>query len=199
METVPADPLLPSLDHFGSLFTACAVKWGGSEVKHLDHGDHPGLCAWIVVLGDFKAGEFILPHLRLKIPLSSGDLLIVNARSLLHGTGPYTGNRFVITGFIDYNTALHAGIDEDMFWNYNITDQQYTAWLKDRIASQIAAAEAKEAAEAAKVAAAISIIEAGGMGSVKDDKGRRRSARHGPIQTALPIHPGFDILHAMGH
>lgn len=106
-----------------------AFKQGGSEIQHLDFGDFQNLLAIIIVLGDFNGGDFKLPQAKVSIPLPSGTVLMVAARDLIHSTGPFEGNRLVITGFIDKNTALHAGIREPEF--KQLSFEEYKIWLRD--------------------------------------------------------------------
>lgn len=103
-------------------------------MPHVDFGDGWENWAIIITTGNYPRGEFLLPHLRLKIPLQGCDVLLINARKLVHCTNTFDGHRFVITGFIDYNTALHAGIKEEKFWTLN--DEEFLVWIKDRIAAE---------------------------------------------------------------
>lgn len=166
------DPDLPSLSKLGPLLNVFAMRYGGSEVSHLDLGDAMDLYALVVVLGDFEAGDFLLPHLRLRIPLPRRSVLLVSARKLVHHTADWTGKRFVITGFVDYNTALHAGIKEDEFWD--LEGEELVKWLRARVDTQLQKVRAKEAEKAAKEAAKEAAVRATAEGA---PSGLRRSTR----------------------
>ncbi|KAG9041304.1 hypothetical protein FS837_012424 [Tulasnella sp. UAMH 9824] len=125
------DPPFKHLRSLGPLFSVFAMKYGGSEISHLDLGDVPGLYAIIVVLDDFQGGDFCLPHLGYCIPLHRRSVLLVDARWLVHSTGSWTGFRFVITGFIDYNTAFHAGIKTAEF--FELSDEEFELWMEGRV------------------------------------------------------------------
>ncbi|KAG8925824.1 hypothetical protein FRC01_009637 [Tulasnella sp. 417] len=125
------NPPFKHLRSLGPLFNVFAMKYGGSEISHLDLGDVPGLYAIIVVLDNFQGGDFCLPHLGYRIPLHRRSVLLVDARRLVHSTAPWTGFRFVITGFIDYNTALHAGIKTEEFFDFD--DKEFTSWTQGRV------------------------------------------------------------------
>ena len=51
----------------------------------------------ILFLGDFDGGEFCLgPPVNKKIPVKSGDIMLVNSAFIFHKAAIYTGTRFSI-------------------------------------------------------------------------------------------------------
>ncbi|KIO20090.1 hypothetical protein M407DRAFT_30247 [Tulasnella calospora MUT 4182] len=53
------NPPLKHIQKLGPLFKVFAMKYGSSEISHLDLGDVPSLYAIILVLDDFEGGDFV--------------------------------------------------------------------------------------------------------------------------------------------
>ncbi|KIO16688.1 hypothetical protein M407DRAFT_12687 [Tulasnella calospora MUT 4182] len=132
---VDYDPLLPDID-LGPAFVTTAFKKGGSLNNHGDP-DHKKTWAVIVLGGDYTGGaKFCLPHLQKRVHLPPGSILIVKESTLIHSTSPFFGDRYLITGFINWNLAAAAGIDHDEFWS--MTDEEYDTWVRKILEPKVA-------------------------------------------------------------
>lgn len=129
------DPLLPHQRCIGPLFNVFAFKFGSSEIPHVDQGDSWQTYAIVYTAGDFTGGEFVAATIDFHIPIPGGSILLVNARKLIHKTAPFDGTRFVVTGFIDFLTAKHAGVMHHKFMD--LDDEAFTIWLEDRVKCQL--------------------------------------------------------------
>lgn len=131
------------------LFNVGAFRWGVGHFAHLD-GDPSQLYAFLLTLERFTEGRFCLPHVKLAIPFGPFTVILVQAAKLVHFTEQVKGVRFIFTGFIDYNTALQAGIGVKEF--LELSDEEFLVWIKQRIKVQWAKEQAMEQARTVKLA-----------------------------------------------
>ncbi|KIO27733.1 hypothetical protein M407DRAFT_23045 [Tulasnella calospora MUT 4182] len=134
MALVDNDPLLPDID-LGPAFVTAAFKKGGCLNNHGDP-DHKRTWAVVITGGDYTGGEFCLPHMQKRVHLPPGSILIVKASTLVHSTSLFLGDRYVVTGFIDWNLASAAGIDTAEFWS--LSDEEYDEWVGKRLEPKVA-------------------------------------------------------------
>lgn len=114
-------------------------------------GDPAELYAFLFVAQRFKGGRFCLPHVKPAIPFGPFTVILVLAGKLVHFTEEFKGSRFIFTGFIDYNTALQAGIRCEEF--LKLSDEDFLVWIKERVEVQWAKELAMVEARAVKLAA----------------------------------------------
>lgn len=121
---------IPDNISFSNCFTTFAFKKGGSEVLHIDPDANRLLCV-IVVIADpddpFVGADFCLSSLGWRIPVGHRDILLVSTADLPHFTAPWTGGRYVLTGFVDLLLALHGGWDSAMIDVKS--DSEYLNWV----------------------------------------------------------------------
>ncbi|KAG8939457.1 hypothetical protein FRC04_006572 [Tulasnella sp. 424] len=142
-----SDPLTPNLK-WGPLFNVAALRWGAGSVAHLDF-DPAELYAFLLADMKFTGGRFCLPHAELAIPFGPYTVILVQAGKLVHFTEEFQGLRFIFTGFIDYNTAIQAGIHCKEF--LELSDDAFMVWIKARVEAQWAKERAMEDARAKKL------------------------------------------------
>ncbi|KAF8315103.1 hypothetical protein F5887DRAFT_907838, partial [Amanita rubescens] len=92
---------------FEGAFTTVAVLEGSSEKIHIDANDH-GI-TWILPLGEWTGGTFVIPQLEMEIDVYPGQLLGFSANILAHYCTPVTsGRRIVITMFTCRNILFDS-------------------------------------------------------------------------------------------
>lgn len=76
--------------------------------NHRDTGDH-GLAA-MIVLGDYPEGEgeLVLPELKIRLAYRPGDVILLQASTLVHFVTPFTGKRLCIVHFMQDKIRLAA-------------------------------------------------------------------------------------------
>ncbi|KAG8942948.1 hypothetical protein FRC04_003290 [Tulasnella sp. 424] len=141
------NPLTPNL-MWAPLFNVAAFRWGVGEFSHLDN-DPKGLYAFLLAAKKFDGGRFCLPHVKLAIPFGPFTVILVLAAKLVHFAEQFEGSRFIFTGFIDYNTAIQAGIGCEEF--LTLSDEEFVVWIKERIEVQWAKERAMEEGRLAKM------------------------------------------------
>jgi hypothetical protein len=106
--------LLPDLHRewpldFGGAFFCLAVARGNSFGIHTDKTDNTKSYAFVIPLGDFIGGDGGLPHMRLLVPLCTGQVMMFAASYIPHYiTNVDSGHRYVITAFTDKFTAIRT-------------------------------------------------------------------------------------------
>ncbi|KAH6871932.1 hypothetical protein BKA70DRAFT_1450522 [Coprinopsis sp. MPI-PUGE-AT-0042] len=103
---------LGKLEHYvnlgGSFFTI-AVKEGSSERLHLDFRDDHRTLSWLVPMGSYTGGDFIVPQLGYRVPVRPGQALACTTRVLAHcGTAVTEGTRIAFTLFSNANILAQS-------------------------------------------------------------------------------------------
>lgn len=124
------------------LFHALAIKFGGSELVHLDLGDWLTFYAMVFAVGDFTGGNLILAEMDRSIPIPPRAAALFNARKMAHHVGHFEGTRLVLTGFIDKATAVHAGIAERKFWD--LEGAPWENWARKRATGYLTLSKIKD-------------------------------------------------------
>ncbi|KAH6910568.1 hypothetical protein BKA70DRAFT_1100231 [Coprinopsis sp. MPI-PUGE-AT-0042] len=108
MSTPPSEILSTTVDLGGSFF-AIAAKEGSSERLHLDFRDDHRTLSWLVPIGSFTGGDFIVPQLGYRVPVRPGQALACTTRVLAHsGSAVSEGTRIAFTLFSDANIMAQS-------------------------------------------------------------------------------------------
>lgn len=134
-------PLLPNID-LGPAFATTVFKKGGSLSNHADP-DHKNTWAIIVCEGDYEGGRFCLPHMQQRLHLPPGSIFTINASTLVHSTSPFSGDRYIITGFIEWNLSSAAGVGKPEF--FTLTDKEYDNWIRTALEPKVIQCRKEEA------------------------------------------------------
>ncbi|VDB85043.1 unnamed protein product [Peniophora sp. CBMAI 1063] len=84
-------------------FLCMAIKFGSSEIWHLDHKDDRRLMAFVVPLGKWEGKAMLcFPQLGMKVDVKHGEIIAFLSNTLVHwSTLPESGERCVLTCFVD--------------------------------------------------------------------------------------------------
>jgi hypothetical protein len=94
---------------FGGAFFCLAVARDNSFGIHTDKTDDPKSYAFVIPLGEFAGGDAGLPHMRTRIPLQTGQVMMFAASYIPHYINTVeSGVRYVITAFTDRFTAVRT-------------------------------------------------------------------------------------------
>ncbi|KAG8943818.1 hypothetical protein FRC04_002512 [Tulasnella sp. 424] len=133
-----SDPLTSNL-MWTPLFNVGELRWSVNDPAHLT-SDPAELYAFLLTTERFEGKRLCFPHIRLAVPFGPFTVILVQARKLVHFSEQTNGSHFIFTGFVDYNTALQAGIRCKEF--LELSDEEFMIWIKERIKVQWAKEEA---------------------------------------------------------
>ncbi|KAJ7575065.1 hypothetical protein C8J56DRAFT_720141, partial [Mycena floridula] len=76
---------------FGPAFGCVAFKYGASEIIHLDFSDDWRYLTWCLPVGEHWEGAFfVIPQLKIRIPIRPGKIYAVLAGVVAHCSTPIT-------------------------------------------------------------------------------------------------------------
>ncbi|KAJ7592586.1 hypothetical protein C8J56DRAFT_1045058 [Mycena floridula] len=95
---------------FGPAFACIAFKYGTSEIIHLDFSDDWRYLTWCLPVGEHWEGAFfVIPQLKIRIPIRPGKMYAVLAGVVAHCSTPTTGGkRLILTGFMQKDLLKRA-------------------------------------------------------------------------------------------
>jgi hypothetical protein len=80
-------------------FTSLTVNRNVSTLPHMDRGDRGNCC--VMPVGDFRGGASLFPSLNLSVESTSGQMLVFDSASLVHGNA-------VVDEGTRYSWVFHA-------------------------------------------------------------------------------------------
>lgn len=93
---------------FGRVCSTIAMKFGSSEVRHVDFSDDPRYLTWIVPLGNWTGGLFEMPELGMSVDVRPGQVLAALTRVIVHSSTTINGERFIMIFFMHRNLLSNA-------------------------------------------------------------------------------------------